>query len=135
MASQKTKLKISTPNGVFYENEVDIVTLKTVEGYIGLQYGRMPFISTIEISPMYITIDGERKIAAIGGGLVFVEKSYIDIFTDDIGWKEDLDKSQIQKLIDEAHKKLNEEKIDNVQRQKNELVLKKALNRLTILDK
>ena len=44
------KLTISTPYGLFYEKEVDIVTLKTSEGYIGLQKNRIPFISAIEIS-------------------------------------------------------------------------------------
>lgn len=131
----KTKLTISTPNGIFYEGEVDIVTLKTSEGYIGLQYNRLPFISSIEISPMYITVNSnERKIAAIGGGIVFVEKTYIDIFTDDIQWKEELEKSEIQRLIDDAHKKLEDEKIDKVARHKNELVLKRAMNKLVVLD-
>lgn len=130
----KTKLKISTPNGIFYENDVDIVTLKTSEGYIGLQSNRLPFISSIEISSLYITIDSNnKKIAAIGGGLVFVEKTYIDIFTDDIQWKEDLNKSEIQKLIDDIQKRFNEQKENNIEKHKNELILKKALNKLVVL--
>ncbi len=132
----KTKLKILTPNGIFYEGDVDIVTLKTSEGYIGLQYNRVLFISSIEISSLYINVDGNsKKVAAIGGGIVFVEKTYIDIFTDDIAWKEDLDKSEIQKIIEQAHAKIEQAKQDNVQRNKYELVLKKALNKLTLVDK
>lgn len=133
---QKTKLKISTPYGIFFEGEVEIVTVKTSEGYIGLQRNRLPFISSIEISSLFVTIEGtNKKIAAIGGGIVFVEKTYIDIFTDDIQWKEDLNKSEIQKIIDEAHHKIEEQKHDNTEIHKNELVLKKALNKLTLLEK
>lgn len=132
---EKTRLKISTPNGTFFDGDVEIVTLKTSEGYIGLQRNRLPFISSIEISPMYITVDANtRKTVAIGGGIVFVEKTYIDIFTDDIFWKEDLDKSEIQRIIDEAHRKLEIHKQDNVETHKNELVLKRAMNKLVILD-
>ncbi len=131
----KTKLKISTPNGIFYEGDVDMVTVKTTEGFIGLQFNRLPFISSIEISSLNITVDGSnKKIAAISGGIVFAEKTYIDIFTDDIEWKEELSKSEIQRIIDEAHRKLQNEKLDNVEKHKNELALKRAMNKLTLLD-
>ena len=90
-ANEKTtKLIISTPKGIFYENHVYLVSLKTSQGYIGLQVNHMPFISNIEISSLYIyeqplnRENNEIKKAAIGGGLVFAEKDYIDIFTDDI---------------------------------------------------
>ena len=83
---------------------------------------------------MYIKVNSnEEKIAAIGGGIVFVEKTYIDIFTDDIQWREELNKSEIQKIIDEATMKLKETKENNVEKQKLELRLKKALNKLTVL--
>lgn len=127
------KLTISTPYGLFYEKEVDIVTLKTSEGYIGLQKNRIPFISAIEISSLFIKVDGTTKIAAIGGGIVFVEKDYIDIFTDDIQWKEHLNKSEIQAIIDEANQKLQALKNDNIEKYKTELTLKRAMNKLETL--
>ncbi len=131
----KTRLTISTPSGIFYQGEVEIVTLKTSEGYIGLQYNRLPFISSIEISPMYVKIDdNNKKEAAIGGGIVFVEKKYIDIFTDDIAWKEEINQSEVQKLIEQAHKKLEKSKEDNVERHKTELLLKKAFNKLNLIN-
>ena len=127
------KLTISTPYGLFYEKEVDIVTLKTSEGYIGLQKNRIPFISAIEISSLFIKVDGTTKIAAIGGGIVFVEKDYIDIFTDDIQWKEYLNKSEIHAIIDETNQKLQALKNDNIEKYKTELTLKRAMNKLETL--
>ena len=127
------KLTISTPYGLFYEKEVDIVTLKTSEGYIGLQKNRIPFISAIEISSLFIKVDGTTKIAAIGGGIVFVEKDYIDIFTDDIQWKEHLNKSEIQAIIDKSNRKLQELTSNNVEKYKTELTLKRAMNKLETL--
>lgn len=130
----KTRLKISTPYGIFFDEDVEIVTLKTLNGYIGLQYNRMPFISSIDISPMFIKINSNTtKKVAIGGGIVFVEKKYIDIFTDDIQWQEDLDKNEIEKQIIEFQKKLEQEKISNVEKMKNELALKKAMNKMSVL--
>lgn len=127
------KLTISTPYGLFYEKEVDIVTLKTSEGYIGLQKNRIPFISAIEISSLFIKENGVTRIAAIGGGIVFVEKNYIDIFTDDIQWKEHLDKNEIQATIDKANEKLQLLNSNNIEKYKTELTLKRALNKLETL--
>lgn len=138
--NQKTKLRISTPNGIFFEDDVYMVTLKTSEGYIGLQYNRMPFISSIEISTLYINIDNnssleKQKKAAIGGGIVFSEKTYIDIFTDDIEWVDEIVRSDVERQIENATQKLQDQNIDLVQKHKNELILKKAINKLTTLNK
>lgn len=132
---KKIKLTISTPKGIFFEQDVDIVTVKTPNGYIGLQRNRLPFISSVEISTMFIKNDSENKIVAIGGGLVFVEKTYIDIFTDDIEWKENLNKTEIEKIIEETQKRLEQIKKDNIERNKHELMLKKAINKLNTLTK
>lgn len=131
----KIKLTISTPEGIFFEEDIDIVTVKTANGYIGLQKNRLPFISSIEISTMFIKNNSQTKIVAIGGGIVFVEKTYIDIFTDDIEWKENINKSEIEKLINETQKKLDQIKKDNIERNKHELLLKKAINKLDTLNK
>ena len=132
----KIRLKITTPLGTFFDDDIEIVTLKTPEGYIGLQHNRVPFISSIEISTMYVNIDkNNKKIAAIGGGLVFVEKQHIDIFTDDIEWKEEINKSEIKKLFDETTKKLQSNFKDNVEKHKYEILLKKTINKLSTLEK
>jgi F-type H+-transporting ATPase subunit epsilon len=126
-----THLKISTPKGVFFDGDVDIVTIKTIDGFIGIQKNRLPFISNIEISTMYINSksSGNEKICAIGGGLIYVEREYVDIFTDDIVFKEDLDENLIKNLILETEKKLKA-KISASETIRNELLLKKAANKM-----
>ncbi|MGL6125449.1 MAG: ATP synthase F1 subunit epsilon [Metamycoplasmataceae bacterium] len=130
-----THLKISTPKGIFFDGDIDILTVKTAKGYIGIQKNRLPFISNIEISTMYINSRGSEneKICAIGGGLIYVEREYIDIFTDDIIFKEDLDEDLIRKIIIKTEKKLQEttSEADII---KNELLLKKTINKMSTLN-
>ncbi len=130
-----THLKISTPKGIFFDGEVDIITVKTAKGFIGIQKNRLPFISNIEISTMYINskASNKEKICAIGGGLIYVEREYIDIFTDDIAYKEDLDEMLIQNLIMETEKKLKA-KISASETIRNELLLKKAANKMATIN-
>lgn len=138
--SRKIKLTILTPQGVFFDEEVFIVTLKTPEGYIGIQRNRLPFVSNIEISSMFIKMNSDDnseaiKSVAIGGGIVFVERDYIDIFTDDIQWKEDINKTEVQKLIEDFQIKIEQKDISAIERHKSEIVLKKASNKLATLNK
>lgn len=54
MASPTIHLTITIPSGVFYEGDVEIVTLKNAAGYIGLQAGHTPLFSSVEIGSLII---------------------------------------------------------------------------------
>ncbi|MGL4252056.1 MAG: ATP synthase F1 subunit epsilon [Metamycoplasmataceae bacterium] len=133
--ARKTHLKISTPKGIFFDGDIDILTVKTAKGYIGIQRDRLPFISNIEISTMYINSRGSKdeRVCAISGGLIYVEREYVDIFTDDITFKEDLNEDTILKLIEKTEKKLKDAAYSESETLKNELLLKKTLNKMTTL--
>ncbi|MGL5617922.1 MAG: ATP synthase F1 subunit epsilon [Metamycoplasmataceae bacterium] len=134
--ARTTHLKISTPKGVFFDGDIDILTVKTAKGYIGIQRDRLPFISNIEISIMYINSKGSKdeRICAISGGLIYVEREYVDIFTDDIAFKEDLNEDKIRKMIDQTEKRLKDAAITEAETLRNELLLKKTLNKMTTLN-
>ncbi|MGL5732593.1 MAG: ATP synthase F1 subunit epsilon [Metamycoplasmataceae bacterium] len=134
--ARTTHLKISTPKGIFFDGDIDILTVKTAKGYIGIQRDRLPFISNIEISTMYINSKGSKdeRICAISGGLIYVEREYVDIFTDDIAFKEDLNEDTIRKLIEKTEQKLKETTSSEAETLRNELLLKKTLNKMTTLN-
>ncbi|MGL5204847.1 MAG: ATP synthase F1 subunit epsilon [Metamycoplasmataceae bacterium] len=131
-----THLKISTPKGIFFDGDIDILTVKTAKGYIGIQKNRLPFISNIEISTMYINSKGSKneRVCAIGGGLIYVEREYVDIFTDDIVFKEDLNEKTIREEIDRTEQKLKQATCSEAETLRNELLLKKTLNKMTTLN-
>ena len=72
--ANKTHLKIMTPQGIFFDKDIAIVTVKTTEGYIGLQHGKSPFVASLDIAEMTITAEqgGKKEECAIAGGLVYV---------------------------------------------------------------
>ncbi|MGY6172449.1 FoF1 ATP synthase subunit delta/epsilon [Candidatus Mycoplasma pogonae] len=79
-----TKLKIITPLGVYLEEDVEIVTLRTVAGEIGIQPNRLSFVSSI--LPSYIKINFTNKTNHrqlwINSGIVYADKKNIKIITD-----------------------------------------------------
>ncbi|WP_027121608.1 ATP synthase F1 subunit epsilon [Mycoplasma leonicaptivi] len=131
LTKNTTHLKITVPNGIFYEGDVEIVTLKTPSGYIGIQKGRSPLFSSIEIGVLTIghSTDDNHIKCYIGGGLVYVEKDKVNIITDDIINIDNIDISRAQKDKENIEMVLSNNK-DTIDILKLETKLKKTLYRI-----
>ncbi|MEA4134428.1 ATP synthase F1 subunit epsilon [Mycoplasma sp. 2045] len=124
-----THLLITVPSGVFYEGDVNIVTLKTASGYIGLQANRTPLFSNIEICNLSIKPEnGEEIRCYIGGGLVYADEKKVSIITDDIINVKNIDVQRALRDRDKLIKQIEEASHnDSVNKTKLESKLKKAL--------
>ena len=119
--TNQIKLKIVTPSEIFFEGKVNILTLKTIGGFVGLLKNQIPFISLAK--PCRFNIDGystqdNQNIAlnvAIGSGIVYNSGSKIQIITNDII---DLNETSILKKQKEL-KKL-QEKIKHYEKDEND---------------
>ena len=131
--ANKTHLKIMTPNGIFFDKDIAIVTVKTSEGYIGLQHGKSPFVASLEIAEMSITSEfgGKKEECAIAGGLVYVTTSEVQIITDAIEYKANIELNRAEKAKREAEVKLKQ-KLEDSEHHKQSLSLKRAINRIHV---
>lgn len=77
-------LKIVTPNGIFFEQNIKMVTVKTAEGYIGFLENHSPFVATLV--PGNINIDTGKEIHVFNSsvGLIYALPNAIKILTDKI---------------------------------------------------
>src|SRR4051812_27542304 len=66
------KLKIVTPERLVFEEEVDSVTIPTLEGEIGVLPGHVPLISAIKSGDIVAKKNGEDIPMAVSGGFVEV---------------------------------------------------------------
>ncbi|ADE19433.1 ATP synthase F1 subunit epsilon [Mycoplasma crocodyli] len=131
MANNKTHLTITTPTKVFYEGMVNIVTLKTPNGYIGLQANKSPFFSNIEIGNLYINSEKDKDFqrCAIGGGLVYADSQRVNIITDDIVYFKDIDLSRANRDKEWALEQMQIHQNSN-SKFSLEIKLKKALSKI-----
>jgi F-type H+-transporting ATPase subunit epsilon len=128
------KLKILTPNGTFYDDTIEIVTIKTTEGNIGILHGHIPLVASIVISELHINDQSSKNYikCAISGGLLCVEPEQVTIITDAI---------ETQSNIDIARARIAETMAKRILAQKNleapiefsaRYALLKALNRIKL---
>lgn len=128
------KLKIITPEKVFFDDETEQIIVRTTEGDIGVLAGHENYVSDLPPGPFRVKINGEFKVAAISGGVLKVSKEVTTILAMAAEWAEDIDLEWAKRSQEDALKRLNESKSDFEQRLA-ELKLKRALNRISVSEK
>ncbi|QJG67004.1 F0F1 ATP synthase subunit epsilon [Mycoplasma phocoenae] len=86
--ANKVYLTITTPTGSYLETETNIVTVKTTEGYIGLQANGTEFMAALVASKMFVTSENNnQKTYYINQGIVHAKDDKIDIIVNNISDK------------------------------------------------
>src|SRR6056297_260019 len=127
----KVKLQIITPEKEFFEDDVQLVVVRGVEGVMGIMYDHEPFVTPLGIGPIKILVDNRIKHAAVSQGYVEVMEEKIVILADTAEWPEDIDISRAERAKERAEKRL-EKKENHMELLRAEIALKKAINRIDV---
>src|SRR6056297_3600337 len=128
----EVKLQILTPEKQFFDDKIQLVVVKGVEGTIGLMYDHEPFVTPLGIGPIKILQGNEVRHAAISQGFVQAMEDKIVILADTAEWPEEIDlkrAEEAKKRAEERLKKRHEYEIDALRA---EIALKKAVTRIDV---
>lgn len=130
------KLKIVTPDRVFFDDAIDMLIARGINGDFAIMKNHVPMMAVLDIRYLKIKINGEYKHVAIAGGYLTFKDNQITIMSSACEWRDEIDKERAlqaklkaQELLEKA-KQSYEGEID-----KAELALKKAINRLDVSGK
>ena len=127
------RLQIVTPSRMFYDDEVEMTIVRTIEGDLGIMKNHMLMVAPLKIGKVRIKKDGQFKEAAISEGFVQIESDYTRIITDSAEWPEEIDVKRAEEAKERAERRLAASKSD-IDKVRAEIALKKALNRLDVAD-
>lgn len=132
MADNLFKLKIITPDRIFYEGEASMVEFNTTEGEIGVLKGHIPL--TVVISPGILTITEEDgvKEAALHAGFVEILQESVVIMAEIIEWPEEIDLDRAKSAKDRAEERLRT-KTPETDVARAETALMRALARINVI--
>ena len=101
------KLKIITPERVFYEGEVSMVEFNTTEGEIGIYKKHVP--TTVIVSPGILTITEaeETKEAALHAGFAEILQEEVVILAEIVEWPEEIDLDRAKAARDRAEERIH----------------------------
>ena len=100
------KLRLITPDRVFYEGTADMIEFNTTEGEIGVLPGHIPMTVIIKPGVLTITEKDEVKEAALHSGFVEILPDRMTILAEVVEWPGEIDLERA-----EAAKRRAEERI------------------------
>ncbi len=133
MADERNfRLKVITPERVFYEGDVNMVELNTTEGEIGIYKGHVPM--TVIVSPGILTIseDDRARNAALHAGFVEILQDKVTILAEIVEWPEEIDKQRAEAAKARAEERIRT-KTPETDVLRAEVALKKAIARIHVI--
>jgi len=130
---KKFKLDVVTPDRVFFEDETDMVIVKTTEGDIGILYDHEPLVAPLRIGSMRVRLEDQTfKWAACAAGFLTVSEEKVTVVVDSAEWVDeiDMDRAREAKRRDETRIQEGAEKGTDLVRAK--AALERAINRIKL---
>jgi len=125
------RLKIITPDRVFYEGDASMVELKTSEGEIGVYANHIPLTTILVPGVLKITEPEGIKQAALYSGFVEILKDKVTVLAEIAEWPEEIDINRAMEAKIRAERRLssNESGVDELRA---EMSLRRALTRIEL---
>jgi F-type H+-transporting ATPase subunit epsilon len=102
------KLEIVTPKGIAYSDDVDIVTLRSTEGQIGVLPNHVRLMTQLVPGELTIRKGKDSEFLVVGGGLVEVRGDRISIATDMAIEVENINEAAVEEARQRAAARLKE---------------------------
>ncbi len=82
-------LKITSPDGVVFEDSVEMLSLRGAAGDLAVLAGHIPFVTSVQKGVCKVVLaDGTEKEAETDGGLLTVGSDETIFLSDTFKWKE-----------------------------------------------
>lgn len=132
---ERFKLRIITPERVFYEGDVLMVELTTTEGEIGILKRHIPLTAVVAPGVLYIKeSEEEYKAAALISGFVEVLPQEVTILAETAEWPAEIDLNRAEEARIRAERRLVEKSLET-DLNRAALALKRAAARIAAAKK
>ena len=126
------KLRIITPDRVFYEGDVEMVEFNTTEGEIGVYKRHIPMTVIVKPGILTITEAEETKMAALHAGFAEILPDQVTIMAEIIEWPAEIDQDRAEHAKERAEERLHE-KATNTDVARAGIALQRAVARIEVL--
>ncbi|MEC5424474.1 F0F1 ATP synthase subunit epsilon [Virgibacillus sp. C22-A2] len=124
-------VSVVTPDGPVLEDSFEMVSCKAESGELGILPGHIPLVAPLTISSVRLKRDDNVERLAVSGGFMEVRPDKVTILAQSAEKPTDINVERAKEAKARAEGRLSS-KQDNVDFQRAELALKRALNRLNV---
>ncbi len=124
-------VKIFTSKKKYFEGQVDLLSVYTQAGQLGILTNHTPLVSILTIGPMHMKINGKTSYYAVSKGVLTVKKNETVLLVDAIEKSDEIDLARAKEALERAEKRLSTKSKDiDVLRAR--IALERAKNRLRV---
>ena len=123
-------LEIVTPDKSFFNEDVDSIIVRGMEGDLAILKGRTPIVTPLRIGMIRIFQNGTEKIASVTEGYVSAVDDNVTIVTDAAEWPHEIDVNRAEEARKRAEKRVA--KASDTDLVRAEAALKRSINRLDV---
>jgi len=106
MAENLFKIKIVSPERIFFEDRVSMVEFNTSEGEVGIFKNHIPMTVIVQPGLLTLHMAEEKKMAALHSGFVEILPDAITILAEIVEWPEEIDISRAEAARERAEERL-----------------------------
>ncbi|MGQ9701924.1 MAG: F0F1 ATP synthase subunit epsilon [bacterium] len=128
----KFHLEIVTPERLVYAQDVDVLTVPTIQGEISILAKHVPLVSIISPGEIKIKNDNEIEYMAISGGFVQVLPNKVIILADTAERAEEIDIERAEQARQRAQKLMEEKRGDKISHAEAMAAFQRALIRIKV---
>ncbi|WP_407081130.1 F0F1 ATP synthase subunit epsilon [Evansella halocellulosilytica] len=123
---------VVTPDGSVFDGHVEMVSVKTQDGELGIMANHLPLVTPLAIGAVRIKKDSKVQLIAVSGGFMEVRPDEVNILAESAELPSDIDIARARAAKERAERRLEEAKRDNIDFKRAELALKRAINRIEV---
>ena len=125
-------LQIVTPDGIDFDGEAEMLSVRTQQGVIGILPRHTDYVSPLGMGEAVVTVDGKQRRAACIGGMVAVHKGSVRLVPTTFEWAEEIDIDRAKDAESRARMRLSEENLSKREIMIAEARLRRALIRRSV---
>lgn len=125
------QLTVVTFEKIIYNENVENVVVRTLDGDIGILKGHEPFVAPLQIGKVRIKTGGEWKTAACMGGMVYADKESVKIVANAFEWSDEINIARAENAKSNAEKTITSSQ-DSKQLDKAKIKLLRAITRINV---
>jgi len=124
-------LEIVTPERKVYEQEVNMIIARGVEGELGILPNHIPLVTPLKIAPLEAKRKGGNDTIAVSGGFMEVRKNKVVILAESAELPGEIDLDRAKAAKDRAQQRLQARR-DDIDYRRAEMALQRATTRINV---
>lgn len=126
-------LEIVTPDRLVYSKQVSSLSVKGVEGELGILPGHIPLVTPLQVAAMTVKADGQSTTIAVHGGFLEVHKDKVTVLAESAELPRDIDVERAEAARERAMRRLQvRNKQDEIDHRRAEAALQRAVTRIKV---